>query len=176
MKIHQFTLQFHPEQDRLVFRMNTVEKEEFRFYFTRRFVKLLWPVLLQMMEDDYKSRRPETVSPMTGAILEFEHEKVISQADFKQRYAEDTEKYPLGKDPVLLGQIRVKKIGNASVLCLLPSQGQGVEFHAGSGFLHTFCKLLHDTVAKADWDMRLHLPGEIPQGVKPKAGQARVLH
>ncbi len=174
MNIHQFNLQFSPEQDRIVFRINTINKEEFRFYLTRRYVKLLWPVLMRLLENDYKRREPDK-SHMSEVMLEFEQEKVVSKADFKQEYAEDIKTHPLGEETILLSQIKVKPIPNGEVLCMLPSDGKGIEFQVNNKFLHTFCKMLRDMAAKAEWD----LDSLFQDGPKPQSKlhpTKRVLH
>jgi hypothetical protein len=174
MTIHQFNLQFHPEEDRLIFRLNTVNREEFRFFLTRRFVKILWPVLLQLLEKDYVAREPAK-SHAVKELVEFEREKVLSQADFRQSYAGDIQKYPLGKENILLTQIKVKQQGGGNILCLFPSQGQGVEFPVNNVFLHTFCKLLADAVSKAGWDMVLRF-AESGKMQPHSSAPGRVLH
>ena len=172
LSIHQFNLQFNPEEDRLVFRMNTVNKEEFRFFLTRRFVKILWPVLLQLLEKDYAAREPEK-SYAAKELVSFEREKVLSQANFGQKYEEEMVNYPLGEDNILLTQIRVKQKGNVHILCLFPSSGRGVEIPVNPVFLHTFSKLLRDLVAKTDWDMQLRFAeSDYSQG----KSSGRVLH
>jgi len=173
LSIHQFNLQFNPEEDRLVFRMNTVNKEEFRFFLTRRFVKILWPVLLQLLEKDYAAREPER-SYAAKELVSFEREKVLSQADFGQKYQADIMRYPLGEDNILLTRIQIKQKGNVHILCLFPSAGQGVEIPVNPVFLHTFSKLLMDLVAKTDWDMQLRFAESEYTGGKSAAG--RVLH
>ncbi|GBC61689.1 hypothetical protein DENIS_2651 [Desulfonema ishimotonii] len=161
MQIHQFRMQFSPEQDRIIFSMNTLERDAFRFYFTRRFVRLLWPVLLQLLEEDYQRREPEK-SHMADVMLDFEQEKVVSKADFQKKYEEDNTRFPLGEEALLLSRIQVRKGPDGNILCLLPGKGKGIEVPANPRFLYTFCKLMEDTVAKAQWDLTLERPQQNP--------------
>ncbi len=156
MSIHQFNLQYNPEQDRIMFRVSTVKREEFRFYLTRRYVKVLWPVLQKVLDTEFKKREPEKAH-VASDMVRFEHENIVSRADFKQQYDDRMETHPLGEDYILLARIQVKQ-GPVNMLCLHPAKGMGIEFHASNMFLHAFCKLLVDTVRKADWDME-HLFG-----------------
>ncbi|MEE4355415.1 MAG: hypothetical protein V2I97_03050 [Desulfococcaceae bacterium] len=158
MQIHQFSMQYSPEEDRILFRMNTLDKEEFSFYLTRRFVGLLWPLLLQQMEKKLMEQQAVHTTAVK-AMLDFEHEKIVSRANFQQKYDEDIKNHPLGNEPVLLTQIRIRQKEKGNILCLLPSQGRGVEFSLTPAFLHTFCKLLQDAVGKADWGIHTSLPG-----------------
>lgn len=172
MQIHQFNMQFHPEQDRIIFRLNTTGHEEFRFYMTRRFVKLLWPVLMQLLEKDYKRREPER-SHLANVILPFEHQEVVSKADFNQPFAEQSMAFPLGEEAVLLSRIQVKQGPQGDILCLLPTDGRGIEFGMTPQFIHTFCKLLHDVVSRAEWDMDFVFVKQVETMQQP---QSHLLH
>ncbi|MDM8524715.1 hypothetical protein QUF80_15210 [Desulfococcaceae bacterium HSG8] len=173
MTIHQFNLQFNPEEDRIVFRLNTVNKQEFRFFFTRRFVKLLWPVLQQLLGNDLKRREPTKVHA-AKEIVEFEREQVVSKANFTQKYSEEKMTYPLGEGGILVTRIQVKQAPQGDILCLHPSDGRGIEFMVNKAFLHPFCKLLEDAVAKAQWDMVLSSAARIQaQNIQPSN---KVLH
>jgi hypothetical protein len=152
MKIHQLYMKYDGEQDRIIFRVNTVSKEECRFFFTRRFVKLLWPILLDLLERDYKDREPEQ-SHIAGTMLPFEHNKMTANADFGTTYSQDVQNYPLGEKTILLSQIKVKRAAKGYILCLHPKEGNGIELKMTEIMLHSFCKLLRDNVRKADWDM-----------------------
>ena len=152
MRIHQFSMIYSPLEDRIVFRLNTLEKEEFKFFLTRRYVKLLWPLLMKMLENDIIQREPEH-QHFAGEMLNFEHENIISRSDFGRKYEESSEQFPLGTETILLARIQVKKGPQSDILCLLPEKGKGIELGVNQTFLHTFCKLLKDTVKKADWDL-----------------------
>ncbi|QTA87854.1 hypothetical protein [Desulfonema magnum] len=152
MNIHQFNMQFNPEEDRIIFRLNTVNGEEFRFFLTRRFVKVLWPVLLQLLSNDLKRREP-VKAHVVKEVLEFEREEVVSKANFKQQYVEQAKTFPLGEDIILLFRIQVKQAPGGDILCLHPSKGKGIEFMVNNTFLHPFCKLLQDAVIKAQWEL-----------------------
>jgi hypothetical protein len=175
MTIHQFNMQFNPEEDRILFKLNTIHKQEFRFLLTRRFVKLLWPVLLQLLANDLKRREPQVAQHVAKQVLEFEREQVISNADFSQKYAEEVAKtFPLGEEFILLTRIQVKQVPQGDILCLHPTQGQGIEFMVNNAFLHPFCKLLEDSVARAQWELQLTPIESIrSQSVQPSQ---RVLH
>ena len=154
MQIHQLNMQYNTEQDRIIFRISTVSKEELRFFFTRRFVKLLWPILLDLIERDYKVREPEK-SHIAGIMLPFEHDKMVSNANFAKEYSQDIQDYPLGDEIILLSQIKIKQASGGNILCLLPQKGRGVELNMNEKLLHSFCKLLQDNIKKAGWDLEV---------------------
>ena len=48
-KLSQIQVSFAPAEDRLLLRVSTDEHTEFQFWLTRRYVRLLWPILEQMV-------------------------------------------------------------------------------------------------------------------------------
>lgn len=152
-KIHQMQMVFVPIQDRLMFRLRTTAREEFKLWFTRRCVKLLWQAVQQMLNN---TKSGIISDPNTRQVaLSLEHVQVMKQVDFRTRYMEDPEIIqPLGDEPVLVSSIQIKRgADNIQVLCLRPEHGQGIEIAFDSTLLHTFCKLLEEGVRKADWDL-----------------------
>lgn len=170
MQIHQFKLQYSPEQDRIVFLLNTITQDEFRFYLTRRFVNLLWPVLQKLIKDDYRKKAPDNTQ-IADALMAFEKEKVLPQIDFGRQFAEEIKQFPLGEEIILLSRISVKKTDEGSILCLLPTRGRGVELPANRKLLFGFSRVLKDMVGKAEWNLDLAEGGDTSL-----MGGSRVLH
>ena len=50
MRLHQLKVDYDAEQDRLLMMVATSESVELRLALTRRFVKLLWPLLVKLAE------------------------------------------------------------------------------------------------------------------------------
>ena len=48
MRLHQLKLDFIPEQDRLLLRVSTDTRLEVRLWLTRRILRLLWPLLVNV--------------------------------------------------------------------------------------------------------------------------------
>ena len=51
MQIHQMSVTYLPEQDRILLRINTTEGEETRMWLTRRLMVGLWPLLTKLLTD-----------------------------------------------------------------------------------------------------------------------------
>ena len=157
-QLHQMQIGFVPEQDRLLFRINTTgrQQQEFRFWLTRRYVRILWKALLNML----KSRESSEVvqfkeEPTKSAVLQLEHQEATSKADFQTPYQE-ANIHPLGEDPILVSKVALKKTPNGGQqLSMHPSEGQGIDFNLDVKVLHSFCRLLADAAAKAEWDLNL---------------------
>ncbi|HEX7052478.1 MAG TPA: hypothetical protein VF211_00915 [Burkholderiales bacterium] len=170
MRLHQLKVDYDAEQDRLVMLVATSEAVEVRLALTRRFVKLLWPLLVKLAEDASPRIRTQANPEARRALLGIEHEHAVSKADFSKPYDAGGSARPLGDEPVLLTRIQTGHDRNGQpVMALHPSQGQGVTLSFDSVLLHSLCRLLQSAVKKSDWDMELKLPGTeaAPGGERP---------
>jgi hypothetical protein len=158
MRLHQLKLDFVPEQDRLLLRVSTDNELEVRLWLTRRALRLLWPLLLQMLRSS-----PEIAlqsNPQArDALVGMQHEMALRQANFTAAFKEAPREMPLGAEPVLVTRIQANQDDRGNqVLGLLPQQGQGVHLTLDNTLLHALCKLLQTAVAKSDWDISLEMP------------------
>ena len=174
MRLHQLKLDYLPEQDRLLLRVSTDNRQEVRLWLTRRALRLLWPLLLQMVRSS-----PEVAlqsNPQArDALIGLQHERALSRANFADTFEDAPRAMPLGADPLLVAHLRASKDASGNpVLALLPQQGKGVHLTLDDTLLHSFCKLLQNAVAKSDWDIALELPALLAQSAiddatKPKS-------
>ena len=51
MRLHQLKADFDAEQDRMLMLIAASEQVEVRMWLTRRFVKLLWPLLVKLADE-----------------------------------------------------------------------------------------------------------------------------
>ncbi|EIJ42091.1 hypothetical protein BegalDRAFT_1189 [Beggiatoa alba B18LD] len=161
-QLYQMQLSFDPLEDRLQFRVNTHDKAEYRFWFTRRYVRLLWAVLLEMLKEVEASKR-YTDPHIQAAVLSFQHENLLQQMDFSKPFENGNQHYPLGKPAVLLSRIsRKKREDGSQLLCLHPKEGAGVDLVLSENMLHSLCKMLSETVKIAEWDLRLQITQTFP--------------
>ena len=83
MNLERITVEFHAEDDRLMVRVFFDEKAEIQFWLTRRLVKRVWPVLLQMAQtkpDIQMQPDPE----MRKTLLNMQHEKTLQEVKFSK--------------------------------------------------------------------------------------------
>jgi hypothetical protein len=158
MRLHQLKLDFIPEQDRLLLRVSTDNQQEVRLWLTRRALRLLWPLLVQMARSS-----PEVAlqsNPQArDALVGMQHEQALSKADFAKPFEEVPREMPLGAEPILVARMRSNRDDQGNqILGLLPQKGQGINLTLDNTLLHSFCKLVQNAVAKADWDIALELP------------------
>jgi len=160
-QLHQIQIQFVPREDRILLRIKTTDKSEFRFWMTRRYVKLLWPVVVKMLEADQQIQLQENQAAKS-AVLSFQHEKALQKGDFATQFSEDSSNLPLGETPILLAKIQLKRRNDGgNLLCMHPEKGEGIDLGLNDVLLHSFSKLLADAVSVSDWDIDLKISSEI---------------
>ena len=168
MSIHQIQVRYDETQDRILLRLSTTEGSEFRFWLTRRFVKQLWGILVQMLEWDQAVER-QTDLQARRTVLDIQHEGYAQQANYSKKFEEIPRTMPFGEAPVVLARAQGKRRdASTQVLSLHPQQGQGIDMTLDTKLLHIFSRLLREAVAKADWDINLFLH---PLGQQPVAVQ-----
>ncbi len=172
MRLHQIKIDYVSEQDRLLMQLATSEEMEVRVWMTRRFVKLLWPLLVKLAEEANPRIRTQPDPEARRALLGLEHEQAMSRADFSKPYDDSVRAMPLGDEPLLLARIQTGHDPSGQPLVAMhPVDGQGVTLTLDSVLLHSVCRLLQAAVTKSDWDMELKLPGVGPQEQPERAAR-----
>ena len=160
VKLHQLKVDYNAEQDRLLMLIAASEAVELRMWLTRRFVKLLWPLLVKLAEEASPRIRTQANPEARKALLGIEHQQAVQKADFSKAYEGKPRNMPLGEEPLLLGRIQTGHDRKGQpVLAMHPAEGQGVTLTLDSVLLHSVCRLLQAAVKKSGWDMELKLPG-----------------
>src|SRR3954447_22768882 len=106
MRLHQLKVEYDAEQDRLIMLVATSESVELRLALTRRFVKLLWPLLVKLAEEGSPRIRPQANPEARKALLSLGREHRVSKADFSKPRAAGPASRPLGDAPLLLARIQ----------------------------------------------------------------------
>ena len=164
MKLHQLKIDYNAEQDRLLMLIAASEKVEVRMWLTRRFVKLLWPLLVKLAEEASPRIRTQPNPEARKALLGIEHEQAVQKANFGLPYDDSTRATPLGAEPLLLARIQTGQDPSGNpVVAIHPSESQGITLTLDPVLLHSMCRLLQAAVKKSDWDMELKRPGAEPQ-------------
>jgi len=109
--LHQITMSHSAEDERLLLRISTTEKNEFRFWLTRRFVQVLWPALITAIEqEDLKGKR-DLMPAAKKAVMAMQHQQAVGASDFTYKHDEDSKN--LTPDPLLVvgGSVTPGKTG-----------------------------------------------------------------
>jgi hypothetical protein len=112
MHIHQMSVTYLPEQDRILMRVNTTDGEEMRLWLTRRLLVGLWPLLSKMLTDhllklDSAGAALDTADDELKRMLaDFRKEEFLRHADFDTPYVEASQtQLPLGAEPLLVTDV-----------------------------------------------------------------------
>ncbi len=166
MNIHQVSVSYVQEQDRLLIRINGKEGGELRAWLTRRLALALLPVLHQTATDQMK----KIAGPSEPAVnLEerrqqllaaFKTEASLRSGDFETPYQDQQgqpEGLSLGPEPLMLtkvtvtlmggGQLRLQLFEKLSARATLRNFELMMNAQLTNGLLH----LLHQTLQRSQW-------------------------
>lgn len=148
--ISQMQLSYNAEEDRILFRVNSTDRKEFRFWITRRYSMLMLRILKEHSEVD-----PDIASQATPeakqALQSFKQEKAVGQADFSKKFEEKASELPLGPEAVVAFKLNYGiKDGNLQ-LGVQPKEGKGITLMINQDLNATLTQLLLSAARKADW-------------------------
>ena len=174
-QMHQIQMSYVSTEDRILFRLNTKSRQEFRFWMTRRYTGILWNTLARVLEGAGKGAQDAPPASVQDELVkltekEIEHQKAVAQGDFNTAY-EESSYLPLGEQPTLLFSVGVKPGPNSqAMLCMHPEEGEGIELVLNEQIVHSLCKLIVDTAGKAEWNLSLSFGSGPSEGKEPSAG------
>ncbi len=118
MKIHQLSVTYQAEQDRILVRVNTAAAEEMRLWLTRRLMLGLWPLLSKLLTKHLLKLESAGTSLDTAddglkkMLADFRKEEFLRHADFDTPYRENQAVLPLGDDPLLVTDVDASPLPN----------------------------------------------------------------
>lgn len=190
MKVHQLSVTYLGEQDRVLVRINTTEAEELRLWFTRRLTLGLWPLLNKVLTEQLV-KLEATVTSGTGAdedmkamLADFRKQEFLQQADFDTPYNEKQNSLPLGEDPLLVTDVSITPLPGSMVRLDFvekpPGDGAPRSFQLEldpqlmQGLLH----LTRQALVQADWQVpqAVATPAEPEAPDDPSQGRPRYLN
>ncbi len=191
MNIHQLSVTYIQEQDRILLRINSSDGEELRLWLTRRLTLGLWPVLTKIVADQtvqQEAAKSPGLSPVIAAdeetrkmVAEFKKEEDLQKADFKTPYREQPAALPLGAEPLLVTEINVTPLPTGQLQLSFAEKLQGVQNPRGfqmaleSQMTHGLVHLLERALVTSQWNgapavavAEAPSPAEPPAGDKPR--------
>ena len=152
--LHQITMSHSVEEDRLLLRISTIDKSEFRFWLTRRFVQVLWPALMKVIEQEDPNTKRDLMPAAKKAVMAMEHQQSVGASDFTHKHKEDSKN--MTPDPLLIvgGSVIPGKTGPTGLI-LKTHAGAEIKLALNKELLHALCKLLIETTMKANWSLDL---------------------
>lgn len=150
--ISQMQMLYVPEEDRILFRVNTTANHQFRFWLTRRYTLLLLKVLKEHLESDPDVSMQESPEAKE-AVRSFKQEQAIQSANFKEDFREESNELPLGQDiPVAFRLTYNIKEGNLNI-GVQPKEGQGINMAINQDINTSLTQLLLGAARKGEWGL-----------------------
>lgn len=150
--ISQVQMLYHPEEDRILFRVNSTTNQEFRFWITRRFAVMLLRVLAEHAESDPDISTQATLEARR-AVQDFKQEQAINKADFNKPFREEHAEFPLGEKTKLAFRLTCKRADSILKLGIHPKIGEGITLQIDRNLNTSITQLLLSAVQKAQWNL-----------------------
>ncbi len=153
--LHQMTAEFVPIQDRILFRVATREKREYRVWLTRRLVKKLWGIAVRSFEAE-PDVQAQVQPRVKNAVLSMKHQQAVESSDFATKREADTKPAQNMEEPLLATSVRVTHDDKGSVqVVFLTTEGRAVNLNLNEEMLHAVCHILQGAADRAGWDLQL---------------------
>ena len=175
MNIHQLSVTYLPEQDRILARVNTTAGEEIRLWLTRRLLVGLWPLLSRVMTSHMLrleaagTSLDEADAGMKKMLVDFRKEEFLQHADFDTPYQDQKQVLPLGKEPLTVtdvdaaplpnGRLRLSfneniPPGQAAAASEPPAQPRRFQMEMEPRLMQGLLHLLEQALAQSRWRER----------------------
>lgn len=174
MQLRQLQVANDSLQDRLLLRVSTQQNEEIRIWLTRRFLRQIWPALLQMAE--------RLAPPPAAASDDDEASDANDKGSFDQAFIEDDPLYPLGRKPLLASEAKLDLLENRSLrLTLSEGRERSCSLNLDGELLQFLLAMLRAAEQQSDWNLQLdyeEAPAKTPQPALADAppGGSKLLH
>jgi hypothetical protein len=159
MRIRQIQVAYEPVHDRLLLRLATTSREEFRIHVTRRFLRSWWPQLTAALQRELRGGSDATAG--RG-----------SPGSFAEPYAGNAQRFPLGYAPVLAAEGLVEPAGPQKCnIVLREAKERSVSFVVDRELMQALCSMLRAGSRNADWGLTLdYAAGEASPPREPASG------
>jgi len=147
--ISQLNATYQPEEDRVVFRFNTINNSEFRMWFTRALVHKL---ILACSEVAIKSELLVNKNTNAKEISEFKQEMSRSATQFTE--FNTSSEFPLGQNPILVKRVNFAIENKIFVLAFDLIIGQTITLRLDEDLFSKFRLLMDAIEDKAGWGLK----------------------
>ena len=164
MQIHQLSVSYQAEQDRLLLRVSSTSGEEMRLWLTRRLMLGFWP-LISRLQTDQLLKLEAAGSQLDGAdeelrrmLADFRKEEFLQRADFDTPY-QDQQSLPLGAEPLLVTDVDATPLPGGRTRLSLNERAsvgggdkpRGFQLELDPRLMQGLLHLLEQALAHAQW-------------------------
>jgi hypothetical protein len=177
MNLHQLSITYVPEQDRILARVNTQEGAELQFWLTRRLTLGLAPVLDKLVVE-HTARNggiaPTHVAQMDDiarkTVAQFQRAESLKSADFSTPYKPPAEHKPLFDHALLVTEVNLTPLSNGQMRLSCaeklsgqpPDKQRNFQLGLSQQLLHAFVHLLERAIGQSQW-RETGAPGAVAQ-------------
>jgi hypothetical protein len=163
MKIHQLSVTYLAEQDRILVRVNTRDAEEMRLWLTRRLMLGLWPLLSKLLTKHLLKLEAAGTSLETAdeglkkMLADFRKEEFLKDADFETPYKDNQAQLPLGDEPLLITDVDAAPLPNGRLRLSFNERLPGVakprsfQMEMEPKLMQGLMHLLEQALARSQW-------------------------
>ena len=151
MSIKQFNGEWVCQQDRVLFRFNTSEDQEFSFWLTRYVLQGLLQGAQQLTVQALEQVHPPQVAQV---MQSFQQESVTQQLNFQETFQAAKEK-PMGEAPLLVTGLMLNQTGDEVTLKFDLESGKSVAVKMNPSVLNVMLALLDKLQGVANWGVGL---------------------
>jgi hypothetical protein len=190
VNIHQLSVNYIQEHDRILVRVNTTAGEELRLWFTRRLCLNLMPMLQKIVAEwvaKEEAVKSPAISPTAAAdaqtqqmLAEFKREESLQKSDFQTPYKAPNA-LPLGPEPLLVTELSVAPLPSGQLQLSFNEQlpldnGQpnpnprGFRVALEQKLVHGFVHLLDKAVNASSWVVQANIAATAAEPALPGEG------
>ncbi len=189
MNIHQLSVRYLPEQDRILLSVNTTDGQELDLWLTRRMCLALWPQLNRMAIDHFAvpaDAKSDGFVDLTAldvktrtVLADYRRQELLQTADFSTPYRSAPGPRPLGDAPLLATEITMSPSPDQQVSIHFKEQidphgtGRAMQLALQAQLVFSLVQMLGQALEHTQWlgatpmDGLPGLPSALAQGVLP---------
>jgi len=181
MNIHQLSVTYLAEQDRVLLRVNTTASEEMRLWLTRRLMLGLWPLLSRLLTEHLLKLEAAGTSldradeQLKSMLAEFRKEEFLQHADFETPY-QDNQVLPLGEEPLLVTDVDAAPLPNGRLQLSFnerppnADKPRSFQMEMEPRLMHGLMHLLGQALAQSHWREPFATPTALDDTASPEDG------
>lgn len=156
--LYQMTAEYAKVHDRILFRVSTQKRFEYRVWLTRRLLKDLWGVAVKSFEAEPEVVQQAHQPRVKEAVMSMKHQKAVQSGDFTQKHDTKTVKPPeiAQNQPLLAVSAEIGRTENDGIrLTFHTAERKDVNLNLNDEMLHAVCHILQKAADRASWDLQL---------------------
>lgn len=165
MDVHQISIRYDADQDRVLVSVNTHTHEEILLWLTRRLLVGLWPLLNRIMVDHFalppgaKTDGFVSLESMSAAnrqhLAHFQRESALAETNFGVPYRRTALHRPMGQTPLLVSEVNLTPREGAHLQLHFKEQVQGsqrsFQMDLRAELLYGVIELLGQALQQSQW-------------------------